>query len=91
MAFEIGQRVISKFYGVGTVKSELFRDTEDDPKHPVTYQRVLFDKSGIETAVMVAKIEPYEDPIPKKGGRGAKKVAEEKTSQPQANTEVLGG
>ncbi len=65
MAFDIGQRVISKFYGVGTVGSEFFNDTEDDSKYPVTYQRVKFDKSDIETAVMVAKLDPYEDPKPK--------------------------
>ena len=51
MAFDIGQRVISKFYGVGTVTSEFFKDAEDDAKYPVTYQRVKFDKTDIETAV----------------------------------------
>jgi hypothetical protein len=66
MAFDIGQRVISTFYGVGTVTSEFFKDPEDDAKYPVTYQRVKFDKSGIETAAQVAKLEPYEDPKPKK-------------------------
>jgi hypothetical protein len=65
MAFDIGQRVISKFYGVGTITSEFFKDAEDDAKYPVTYQRVKFDKSGIETHVQVAKLEPYEDSKPK--------------------------
>ena len=65
MAFDIGQRVISKFYGVGTVTSEFFKDAEDDAKYPITFQRVRFDKSSIETAVMVAKLDPYEDLKPK--------------------------
>jgi hypothetical protein len=65
MAFDIGQRVTSKFYGTGTVTSEFFKDPEDDAKHPITYQRVKFDKYGIETSVQVAKLEPYEDPKPK--------------------------
>ena len=65
MAFDIGQRVSSKFYGIGTVTSEFFKDAEDNAKYPVTYQRVKFDKSGIETAVQVANLEPYEDLKPK--------------------------
>lgn len=65
MAFDIGQRVVSKFYGVGTVTSEFFKDAEDDAKYPVTYQRVKFDKTDIETAVQVAKLDLYEDPKPK--------------------------
>jgi hypothetical protein len=72
MAFEIGQRVTSKFYGAGTIKSELFRDIdEDDPKHPITYQRVEFDKNRIETAVQVSKLYPLnEEAKPKKEGGG---------------------
>ena len=65
MAFDIGQRVASKFYGVGTITSKFFKDAEDDAKYSITYQRVKFDKSGIETAVQVAKLAPYEDPKPK--------------------------
>jgi hypothetical protein len=62
MAFEIGQRVTSKFFGAGTVKSDLSRHIdEDDPQHPVTYQRVEFDKNGIETAVDVAKLYPLDE------------------------------
>jgi hypothetical protein len=62
MAFDIGQRVTSKFFGAGTVKSDLFRHIdEDDPQHPVTYQRVKFDKNGIETAVAVAKLYPLDE------------------------------
>jgi hypothetical protein len=62
MAFEIGQRVTSKFYGAGTIKSELFKHVdEDDPKHPLTYQRVQFDKNGIETAVLVGKLYPLDE------------------------------
>jgi hypothetical protein len=61
MAFDIGQRVISKFYGVGTITSEFFKDPEDDSKYPVTYQRAKFDNAGIETSVQVAKLDPYEE------------------------------
>src|SRR5271166_2873249 len=66
MAFDIGQRVISKFYGVGTIASEFFKDPEDDSKYPTIYQRVKFDKNGIEAPVQVAKLDPYEDPQLKK-------------------------
>src|SRR5208337_2206500 len=65
MAFDIGQRVISKFYGVGTITSEFFKDPEDDSKYPTIYQRVKFDSTGIETPVQVAKLAPY-DSQPKK-------------------------
>jgi hypothetical protein len=77
MVFEIGQRVTSKFYGAGTIKSELFRDIdEDDPKHPITFQRVKFDKNGIETAVLVARLYPLDEENDKKsnsegGGDGS--------------------
>src|SRR5580692_11554384 len=64
MAFEIGQRVTSKFFGTGTVKSEMFRSIDDDdPKHPIMYQQVKFDKSGVTTAVMVAKLYPLDEPV----------------------------
>lgn len=61
MAFEIGQRVVSVFMGVGTVKSELFRDDDFE-----VFQRVLWDNSGIESHCRVSRLAPHEDPAPKK-------------------------
>jgi len=70
MAFDIGQRVTSSWTGPGTVTGELEKDadTNDNGKTRVTdYQRVTFDNPSIgEKRWAIQKLDPYEDPKPRK-------------------------
>lgn len=60
MAFEIGERVHSSFWGPGTVTGPLTRDEED--REP--FQLVNYDTWG-EQRSRIAKLEPYTDPKPR--------------------------
>lgn len=56
MAFDIGERVSNKFFGTGTVISEMFKDEEGE-----VFQQVKWDKSGIESHASVKRLTPTED------------------------------
>lgn len=62
MAFEIGERVTSRFTGPGTVAGEMFKDEDRD-----CLQRVKFDNAMFgERDWLVKKLEPFTDPPAKK-------------------------
>ena len=63
MAYDIGERVSSRFLGDGTVVGEVFKvDTDDSGRGGVAIQRVKFDNPAVgERDYEVRKLIPRED------------------------------
>jgi hypothetical protein len=57
MAYDIGERVQSRFLGKGTILGEIFKDAEGD-----ALQRVRFDNPSVgEKDYEVKRLSPVED------------------------------
>lgn len=63
MAFEIGERVVNRFAGNGTIVGELFKvDADAEGKGGTAMQRVAFDNAALgEREWAVSKLEPLTD------------------------------
>lgn len=57
MAFDIGERVVSKFMGAGTVVGEIFKDEEGDACQRIQFDNPTFGEKNYE----IKKLQPTAD------------------------------